>query len=437
VSSAAATTGAGGQALAPPPPHTDTFIPTPDAQGIVANYEDMYPKCKIKALSIQRFSDSPEESIRWGLQPKSYTMDERDASWLEQHNQHARGEGTSTSGGGSAQTSPRRSSKKGKEPEDFSPIAMTEDEFELVMGLFEKYTSDHLPYLHLVRVSLPTKHFGTDTPRSQDATLSSIPSFSFFEAFMASPLPPSIFATFVVPPDIPEPDKLFRLGQSIHPHWHLRRVDRKGRPIIPDINLDEAEDGSVYVCFRRREVKAVRKTRRMEITSVEKLTRLNIEFEIALELVDKIVEREEVKREICAHDAHIWGHRNCMIAVTNKFPNLRSPEDDKYLIDKEKIKRKPLGVDTTNILRIPRGGLPSAGALFSAGGLRTSLLHEEEQDLGQAIVHPRERYEQIQKLIEGDLHTKNEAMYGMEDHTDVRRLYLSTMEYLLTFCFGQ
>lgn len=39
---------------------------------------------------------------------------------------------------------------------------MTEDEFELVMGLFEKYTSDHLPYLHLVRVSLPTKLFGTD-----------------------------------------------------------------------------------------------------------------------------------------------------------------------------------------------------------------------------------------------------------------------------------
>ena len=255
--------------------------------------------------------------------------------------------------------------------------------------------------------------------------LQSIPSFSFFEAFVASPLPPSTFATFTVPRDIPDPDKLFRLAQSIHPHWHMRRVDRKGRPIIPDINLDESEEGNVYVCFRRREVKAVRKTRRMEITSVEKLTRLNLEFEIALELVDKLVEREEIKREICANDANVWGHRSCMIAVTNKFPNLRTPEDDKYLIDKEKIKRKPLGVDTTNILRIPRGGLPSAGALFSAGGPRTGLLHEEEQDLGQAIVHPRERYEQIQKLIEGDLHTKNEAMYGMEDHTDVRRLYSS------------
>ena len=172
----------------------------------------------------------------------------------------------------------------------------------------------------------------------------------------------------------------------------------------------------------------------MEITSVEKLTRLNVEFEIALELVDKVVEREEIKREICVNDANIWARRSRMIAVTNKFPNLRSPEDDKYLIDKEKIKRKPLGVDTTNILRIPRGGLPSAGALFSAGGLRTGLLHEEEQDLGQAIVHPRERYEQIQKLIEGDLHTKNEAMYGMEDHTDVRWLSPPLHhEILLTF----
>ena len=125
----------------------------------------MYPKRKLKALSIQRFSDSPEESIRWGLQPKSYTMDERDAAWLEQHNQHARGEGTSTSGGGSAQASPRRSSKKGKEPEDFSPIVMTEDEFELVMGLFEKYTSDHLPYLHLVRAPSLSKPSDTHTTR--------------------------------------------------------------------------------------------------------------------------------------------------------------------------------------------------------------------------------------------------------------------------------
>jgi enhancer of polycomb-like protein len=380
----------------------------------------MYPKRKFKALSIQRFSDSPEESLRWGLQPKSYTMDECDAAWLEQHNQQARGEGTSASG--SAQTSPRRSSKKGKEPEDFSPIVMTEDEFELVMGLFEKYTSDHLPYLHLVRLPFQTLLLELTPPvRTQRSN----PSLSSPYSKLSWPRlsHPQLLQPLSFPQTSPNPIHSSGCPSRFTPHWYTRRVERKGRSIIPDINLDESEEGNVYVCFRRREVKAVRKTRRMEITSVEKLTRLNLEFEFALELVDKVVEREEIKREICHNDTNIWAHRSCMIAVTNKFPNLRSPEDDKYLIDKEKIKRKPLGVDTTNILRIPRGGLPSAGgALFSAGGLRTGLLHEEEQDLGQAIVHPRERYEQIQKLIEADLHTKNEGMYGMEDHTDVRRL---------------
>ena len=48
---------------------------------------------------------------------------------------------------------------KGKEPEQpagndhtYSRIVLDEDEFELVMGLFEKFTEEKFPFIHLVRV---------------------------------------------------------------------------------------------------------------------------------------------------------------------------------------------------------------------------------------------------------------------------------------------
>lgn len=89
--------------------------------------------------------------------------------WLTKHNCTARGEGTSANGTTlngiehSPKTShrvvpPRSSKSKGKEPDTSSsspvtyrPVPIDEDQFELVMGLFEKWTDEHVsPYLHLV-----------------------------------------------------------------------------------------------------------------------------------------------------------------------------------------------------------------------------------------------------------------------------------------------
>lgn len=139
-------------------------------------------------------------------------------------------------------------------------------------------------------------------------------------------------------------------------------MERGGRPIIPDVNvcihispfgtisnelqLDESDEGNVYVCFRRREVKPIRKTRRMETTSIDKLTRLSIEFQSALELANKAIEREETKKAMCDADQGIWTLRSRMIAITNKFPDLRNEEDDKWLVDKEKVKKPKQSIDT-------------------------------------------------------------------------------------------
>ena len=79
-------------------------------------------------------------------------MDERDNEWLEKNNQDAKGEGTSAQAAitGATTRASRNAKAKGKEPETAQPVAMTEDEFELVMGVFEKCTDDRFPCLHVV-----------------------------------------------------------------------------------------------------------------------------------------------------------------------------------------------------------------------------------------------------------------------------------------------
>lgn len=84
-------------------------------------------------------------------------MDERDNEWLEKNNQLANGESTSAqaiAAGGTSYRASRTSKAKGKEPDTVSVVSMSEDEFELVMGLFERETDERFPFLHLVGILL-------------------------------------------------------------------------------------------------------------------------------------------------------------------------------------------------------------------------------------------------------------------------------------------
>ena len=81
----------------------------------------------------------------------SWSVDERDKEW----NEEARGEGTSAQGAVSTttRTSQRGAKAKGKEPDVAHRIVISEDEFELVMGLFEKVTHKKTEFLHHVVIT--------------------------------------------------------------------------------------------------------------------------------------------------------------------------------------------------------------------------------------------------------------------------------------------
>ena len=98
-------------------------------------------------------SDTVEEALSFALANGFiYYMDERDKEWLDKNNEEARGEGTSAQGAisGTSTRSGRSAKAKGKDPEVSQPVAMSEDEFELVMTIFEKVTHEKTEFLHHV-----------------------------------------------------------------------------------------------------------------------------------------------------------------------------------------------------------------------------------------------------------------------------------------------
>jgi hypothetical protein len=130
-------------------------IPTPDSTGVVDNYGELYLSNKWKdPASYAVTSATVEENIINGLgNGFTYYMDERDKEWLVKNNEEARGEGTSAQGAVSGTRTSSRSAKvKGKEPEACQLVFVSEDEFELVMGVFEKVTHERTEYLHHVCV---------------------------------------------------------------------------------------------------------------------------------------------------------------------------------------------------------------------------------------------------------------------------------------------
>lgn len=122
------------------------------------NYEELYPPRRWEdPVSYVRSSETADECCDNALANGfTYYMDERDEEWLQKNNEESRGEGTSAQGavsgvGTTTRSGPTRSAKaKGKEPDIAQPMTISEDEFEVVMGVFEKVTHEKTEFLHHV-----------------------------------------------------------------------------------------------------------------------------------------------------------------------------------------------------------------------------------------------------------------------------------------------
>ncbi|KAG2335882.1 hypothetical protein BDR05DRAFT_953751 [Suillus weaverae] len=96
-----------------------------------------------------------------------------------------------------------------------------------------------------------------------------------------------------------------------------------------------------YICFRHREIKAVRKTHALQATSSDKLLRLQNELTQGLELAKTLLCRENLKRDYTQHTLQVWDKRFEFAELKHKFPSLGTKEDEELLLDKERVAKKP------------------------------------------------------------------------------------------------
>lgn len=82
-----------------------------------------------------------------------------------------------------------------------------------------------------------------------------------------------------------------------------------------------------YLCFRRRESKPIRKTRRTDQQSIEKLRKLRMEMESARSLLEMVSRREKVRKESLVHEHMIFDQRT-KVREQKRILGIKDEDDD-------------------------------------------------------------------------------------------------------------
>ncbi|KAK0831899.1 Enhancer of polycomb-like protein 1 [Friedmanniomyces endolithicus] len=256
------------------------YIPTPDAvraKGV--QYEELYPKIFKEPATYIRFSSTVEDCI--GL---VYCMNDADVEFLARLNDGKDVDGRD------------RKDKLGQ---------CSQHTYEEVMTFFEDTSARLQPFANVDGTPILALE---EMERSQQEEIS---------AEAQSWLGP------------------------IYKYWVLRKGSR---PLMPSIRVrvldtaSEADDADPYVCFRRREVRLTRKTRGRDAQVVEKLKKLRLEAQSALELVRLVADRERVKADSLQIDRRVFNERKQLKEVKAAKNIIGEKGDDEDLL----VNQKPM-----------------------------------------------------------------------------------------------
>ncbi|WWC71031.1 uncharacterized protein I206_104984 [Kwoniella pini CBS 10737] len=351
-------------------------IPTPDATGLVKDdqFAPLYQATKyVEPVNYIRFSDTVEESSGgWG--GLGYCMDDKDYKWLNEFNSKQEGSSGSTATATSPQTpfketngnapnhtpsAGRGMRAKGKEKEkdksDGVPTSLfiSEDTFEYIMGVLEKYAEDSVPMLH--------------------TNISLLPPFSSVEPLFASPIPTSFLPSNEIPKGLPDLKVLSRMARNVYPHWKTRREERDGKSIMPALNYDETNDNDPYVCFRRRDIRATRKTRRTDNYSIEQFQKIQNELLLAHNLSTMVVKRETMKKKMFKSEKEVWEAKWKLFEIKRKWPSLGMTREEEEIITGRSLS----GVAP---IVIPSSTMPLQSSSINIQTSRKKNHHEKERE---------------------------------------------------------
>jgi len=181
----------------------------------------------------------------------------------------------------------------------------SEDEFEEIISFFEEKTQDKQPYA--------------------DVDNSPVLSYEELEAEFDETISESAR----------------RFAKDIYSHWKNQRLLKGNRPLLPALKFEknlETDDADPYVCFRRREVRQVRKTRGRDAQVTEKIKKLRKDLEEARVLMSQVKRRENLQREQLHWDKTIFEQRMAVKEIKRK---LSIKGDDEELLITQKPAPKP------------------------------------------------------------------------------------------------
>ncbi|KAI8592848.1 enhancer of polycomb-like-domain-containing protein [Geranomyces variabilis] len=156
---------------------------------------------------------------------------------------------------------------------------------------------------------------------------------------------------------------------EIYHHWKRRRyTERNGAPIQPKLKLSEdwdaKSDTDPYMCFRRREVKAIRKKRGRvaDSQSLEKLRRLRDEMNRARQILELITNREAARKESIVLEHLIFEQRVLVRRLKKKLGIVTSEKESDLSpeVRRKKLRQQDSRDDIVKKIKIPPGTLRNA-----------------------------------------------------------------------------
>lgn len=333
---------------------SSVYIPTPDASRIWPDAPKYYKdQVFLQPESFIKFSATVEDTL--GVE---YNMDEQDEEFF---NNILRKKYPKVSKSNDIKKNTDPAVVTDGQLDDTRPC--TELEFETICDKFEKTIEEKQPFLsmdpstilsfkELCQLILADINSSSDGDYAHSSTSSNLKYVS--TTTLKEKLSKELgFLPFVTTFDkdqlstssirsIPRLLQLF--GAPIYEHWKSRKIERKGKSITPslkfeDPNANEKEnDNDPYVCFRRREFRQARKTRRADNLGAERIRLLQRSLKQARELVFSVCKRELLKLETWEADYEIFKLR-CDTKAVKRVVGIKGDDHLFYPHKRKKIVR--------------------------------------------------------------------------------------------------
>lgn len=326
------------------------YIPTPDASKVWKDASKYYNDPSFaEPESYIKFSATVEDTL--GVE---YNMDEVDEEFfkttlLKDYPKPQK------------KSDKKKSDKETESAEDTK--ACTELEFETLCDKFEKTIEEKQPFLSMdpstmlsykELLSLILEEFNSsankDYPYLQTGSNLKYISTTTLKEKLSKELS---FEPFVTTFDkdqrststsstrsIPKLMQLF--GQPVYDHWRVRKMERKGKAITPSLKFEDPSanekdnDNDPYICFRRREFRQARKTRRADNLGAERIRLMQKSLKRARDLVLNVCKRELLKLETWESDYDIFKLR-CETKGVKRAVGIKGDDHLFYPHKKKKI----------------------------------------------------------------------------------------------------